>query len=110
MIVYNQKLAARKLTPPVFQNSQDEAEDSQDDPDDSFFRKGYQFTRLLHEELLKSREAFERAINTLNVENQPIENLMLFSKSLSNFGVFIWRLSFCIKYISRMELVTFYAR
>jgi hypothetical protein len=35
---------------------------------------------------------------------------MLFPKSLPNFGFFVWRLSFCTKDISRMELVTFCAR
>jgi hypothetical protein len=74
MIVCNQK-----LTPAFFRNTGEDVKDSQGDPHDSFFREGYQNTRHLYEECLKSREAFEKFMSNLNID--VVETILQYTNS-----------------------------
>lgn len=70
MIVCN-----KKMTPALFQRG---AEDSQDDPNDDFFRKGYRYIRRLQEGLLKSREPRERFTGI------KLETMLQYIKSINS--------------------------
>jgi hypothetical protein len=70
MIVCNQK-----MTPARFQRG---AKDSQDDPNDAFFREGYRCIRHFQEQLLQSRVSLERLTGTIT------ETILQYSKSINS--------------------------